>query len=435
MRTWFYMLNMDISGIKSIEKEIHIDFFSKTVDKNFSPTKFRIKGIYGENGVGKSAIITAIDVIKNFITQDNYLRDNQNTLLLKKLINQITRKFNFKCEFVTRDKNLLIYTYEVHFDIDDNDDIFVSYESLSYKTNSSKNKSVTLFTSSDGILTTLAAEDNIKSIVEDNTRNLLSKQSGLELIIGSCINANSEKQFLLLLTNALLFFFFTITFFDREDIHEDYCKNINLKNIDKDSLAPEQYKAAIENLIMVTGKRIPIDSFEDYAKRIKRLEGFVRLFKPGLVSIDIDKKIDRNVYVCELIMNYGNYKVDREFESTGIKKIIDLFDAVYAASLGFIAFIDELDSNINDVYLCRLLEYFVFYGKGQLCFTSHNLDPMSVLKDNSKSIDFLTSDNTIVPWVKNGHYTPDNSYRNGMIAGMPFNIDSTDFISVFEGEI
>ena len=134
-------------------------------------------------------------------------------------------------------------------------------------------------------------------------------------------------------------------------------------------------------------------------------------------------------------MNYGNYKVDREFESTGIKKIIDLFDAVYAASLGFIAFIDELDSNINDVYLCRLLEYFVFYGKGQLCFTSHNLDPMSVLKDNSKSIDFLTSDNTIVPWVKNGHYTPDNSYRNGMIAGMPFNIDSTDFISVFEGEI
>ena len=56
---------------------------------------------------------------------------------------------------------------------------------------------------------------------------------------------------------------------------------------------------------------------------------------------------------------------------------------------------------------------------------------MIVLKDNNKSIDFLTSDNRIVSWVKNGHYSPESCYRNGMIEGMPFNIDSSDFISVF----
>ena len=117
---------------------------------------------------------------------------------------------------------------------------------------------------------------------------------------------------------------------------------------------------------------------------------------------------------------------------TGIKKIIELYDAFVQASNGFIVFIDEMDSNINDIYLCKIIEYFKYYGKGQLCFTSHNVDPMSVLKDNNKSIDFLTRDNRIIPWVKNGHYTPENSYRNGLIEGMPYNIDSSDFISIFE---
>jgi hypothetical protein len=59
---------------------------------------------------------------------------------------------------------------------------------------------------------------------------------------------------------------------------------------------------------------------------------------------------------------------------------------------------------------------------------------MIVLRENNKSIDFLTRDNRIVPWVKNGHYTPENSYRNGMIEGMPFNIDSSDFVSIFGRE-
>ena len=126
--------------------------------------------------------------------------------------------------------------------------------------------------------------------------------------------------------------------------------------------------------------------------------------------------------------------MNKEFESTGIKKIIDLYSMFVLASRGAIVFIDELDSNINDVYLCKIIEYFKYYGKGQLCFTSHNTDPMQVLRDNNKSIDFISRDNRIIPWVKNGHYTPDSLYKNGMIDGLPFNIDASDLITVFEGE-
>lgn len=88
-----------------------------------------------------------------------------------------------------------------------------------------------------------------------------------------------------------------------------------------------------------------------------------------------------------------------------------------------IVFIDEFDSNIHDVYLCALLEYLMEYGKGQLCFTTHNVGPMDVLKHHKKSIDFLSEDHEIYSWTTSGNYSPSKLYRNGMIEGSPFNID------------
>ena len=130
-------------------------------------------------------------------------------------------------------------------------------------------------------------------------------------------------------------------------------------------------------------------------------------------------------------MVYDTYKIDAEYESTGIKKLIRLFAYLREMAQGGIVFIDEFDSNLHDVYLCALLEYMMEYGLGQLCFTTHNVGPMDVLKRHKKSIDFLSTDHKIYPWTTNGNYSPSKLYRNGMIEGSPFNIDSTDFIGVF----
>ena len=46
MDNMIYLLNMTVSGIKSIKKEIRLDFYKKTIDKNFNPDKYRIKAIY-----------------------------------------------------------------------------------------------------------------------------------------------------------------------------------------------------------------------------------------------------------------------------------------------------------------------------------------------------------------------------------------------------
>ena len=170
--------------------------------------------------------------------------------------------------------------------------------------------------------------------------------------------------------------------------------------------------------------------FENYKLKIKKLERFIQLFKRDLKSIDIDRTEAGDYYACKLLMNYGDYRVDTVFESTGITKLIMLFDSLNAAADGEVTFIDEMDANINDVYLSKIIDYFMQYGKGQLCFTTHNTSPMASLRNNKKSIAFLSSDNQIVEWKTNGNFAPDKLYKQGMIEYLPFNIEPEDFLGV-----
>lgn len=111
---------------------------------------------------------------------------------------------------------------------------------------------------------------------------------------------------------------------------------------------------------------------------------------------------------------------------------MELFEYLDMSADGQITFIDELDANINDVYLDKLIEYFILYGNGQLCFTAHNLSPMSLLKRNKESINFISSINTVHTWANNGNQTPARAYRNGFIEDSPFNVDASDFLEYLE---
>ena len=187
----------------------------------------------------------------------------------------------------------------------------------------------------------------------------------------------------------------------------------------------------ILNIIFITKNIISKEKYAQFEKTIHRLYEFLHIFKSDLQAIEIDRKENQAFFVCDLVMVYDSYKIHAEYESTGIKKLVRLFAYLNEMVRGGIVFIDEFDSNLHDVYLCALLEYLMEYGKGQLCFTTHNVGPMDVLKQRKKSIDFLSEDHKIYPWTKSGNYSPSKLYRNGMIEGSPFNVDSIDFISVF----
>ena len=287
----------------------------------------------------------------------------------------------------------------------------------------------------NGELINIDCTDTARENVVKKTINLLSSRTFMSMYLNlqedSLLHENVEIPIVL----SLIFAVTIKVYIAEEDQHELYFlrKKFKESNLDNQKLISDffEYGDSFDVFSSVSAKFIDKKYFEKYKENVSQLTQFIKIFKPDLVSIDIDAKENGEQYVCDLNLNYGDYSINKEFESTGIKKLIRLFDCFTAASTGGIVFIDEMDSNINDVYLCKLIEYFMYYGKGQLCFTTHNLDPMSILKENRNSIDFLSSDNHLVSWTSRGNATPENCYKNGMIEDSPFNIDATDFVGIF----
>lgn len=439
MNKMFYLLNVGISGVKSIKKEVKLNFYKKTIDKEFNPEKYRIKAIYGENGSGKSALITAINIFRDLIINEHYLIESKTQIFLDEIISKATRTFKFNCEFLTEvsSGDKLIYYYAFEIGQGNTGSYVLKHEILRVRNGNYPNsKYSTIFECENGELIQLDCENELREKIEKKTINLLAMNSFVYLYMVNCVK---EKEPLNdLIRHILSFVIFTAMlkiYIVEEDQHELYFFRKRLKeNSFNETLPIDGWKELINGLnelSSVNEKIVHKSNYEKYREKVEQLTSFIKIFKKDLVSIDIEAKENGENYECELNLNYGEYSINKEFESTGIKKLIRLFDCFVAASRGGIVFIDEMDSNLNDVYLCKLIEYFMYYGEGQLCFTTHNLDPMTILKDNKNSIDFLSSDNHLVSWVSRGNATPDNCYKNGMIEDSPFNIEAADFVGLF----
>lgn len=438
MSNLHYLLNIGVSGIKSIKDEVRLEFYKRTINKDFEPDKYRIKAIYGENGSGKSAIITAIKIFQDIMIKDQYLSESKTQNFLNEIINKTTQTFKFWCEYlIDLDNDSLIHYYSIEIGRGDNGRYEIKREILKTKNgNNSNNKYKTLYETKNGELIQLKCSKNNYALIEKKMLNLLSTNAFNYLFM---VHLNElftkERQLLANIAVNIVFSFQIKIYMAEEDQHELYFLRKKLKETDfnEDKLLPRIYEVinSINDYSSVNEKLVKKEHFTVYTEKVKQLTKFIQLFKKDLVSIDIEAKDNGDLYECELILNYGSYSINKEFESTGIKKLIRLFDCFVAVDNGGIVFVDEMDSNLNDIYLCKLIEYFMYYSTGQLCFTTHNVDPMTILKENKNSIDFLSSDNKLISWTSRGNATPENCYKNGMIEHNPFNIDATDFVGMF----
>jgi len=441
MKNIFYLLNITVSGIKCLKEEVRLDFYKKTVGKNFDPEIYRVKAIYGENGSGKSALITAVKIFRDLIYNDNYLNESKTQEFLDEIIHKATKVFRFGMEFLT-DLNgrKTVYQYTLHIGKGKGGLYEIQYEGLKWKNGDyANNKYKSVFEGKNGELVYIDCSDREAEWVEKKTANLLSTHSFIYLYImnideNALAQEDDNKRVILSVLACLTLTTLFKVYLAEEDQHELYFLRKRMKEGKSDQQTLIEGIFGQENILNialgVNERFVDKEYFDGYQKKVKQLTQFIKIFKPDLVSIDIDAKEDGERYVCDLNLNYGDYVINKELESTGIKKLIRLFDCFVSASKNGIVFVDEMDSNLNDVYLCKLIEYFMYYGKGQLCFTTHNLDPMSVLKENKNSIDFLSSDNHLVPWTSRGNATPENCYRNGMIEDLPFNIEAADFVGI-----
>ena len=444
-----YLVNYRVKGIKTLEEEVSLSFYKKTITMPLDTKEYNIKGIYGINGSGKSGIVASVDILRNLLLDDGYLNNPMVQKNLDAIINKKSKELFISADFLAEYKEkTYLYRYEILLKKTVTDKYAISSEKLSYRLATSKKDDFnSLIEVKNGIIDyiDIKNDEELKNTFIQHTLNLLSMSAVSSVFLDKMYPYEEQINNIISLDGVLLLINLGIrmkVYMDQSDNHIDYLlKNMLMYTMETDnddtyidSLRKGAVRLNRSSIDAISGGTdlIAKPIYTRYEKKVKRLKEFIKIFKPDLTDISIDRKEDGDNYVCNLNMVYGDYVVHTEFESTGVKKLIRLFDFLQNMVKGGIVFIDEFDSNLHDVYLCALLEYLMEYGKGQLCFTTHNVGPMDVLKRNKKSIDFLSIDHKIYPWTTNGNYSPSKLYRNGMIEGSPFNVDSIDFIGIFD---
>lgn len=455
-----YLLNYSVEGIKTLDQKVSLSFYEETIPRDLDIQKYNdiqeynVKGIYGMNGSGKSGIVNSVEIFKNLLINPEYLNNPVIQNNLDAIINKKVKKLSIEAQFITNWVPGMIYHYIITLTRDISEKYVISYEKLNArKTNSAADHTETIFKVVDGEIQFAKKNGNDEFLDKmlNKMTNLLSKSSMCALfqykvfvyLLKEMRNKNKAVVNDLFAGLILLMTLGTKlhVYLDESDDHRKYFVTKSFETPDSTEnnipLFNEMMRCFFEtdsdclNIISVSGNLVSKKAYKDYKRTVANLCEFLQIFKSDLQDIEIYKRENQDGYVCNLIMVYDSYKIHAEFESTGIKKLIKLFAYLREMVHGGIVFIDEFDSNLHDVYLCALLEYLMEYGKGQLCFTTHNLGPMDILKRRKKSIDFLSADHKIYPWIKSGNYSPSKLYRNGMIEGSPFNVDSTDFIGIF----
>ena len=442
-----YLTEYSVRGIKSLDQLVTLSFYKKTMSKHPDTDGYNIKGIYGKNGTGKSGIVSSIMILQNILTNNMYLNNIVIQQNLDSIINKKTNKLDIHATFfVDKKDGAIMMKYEVCIGKNEMNEYVIQYENVYLKEGVSSSATMKpMIQVQNGVIAYIDKASESPEINEcrEKSLNLLSKTSVCRIFVETMIRTANPNEIKNKLINSLfdLFDFATRLNFYLEDSDEhkiylirnmldseEYLNNpIIREHIMNSRLSRQQSLKASRNQVFK-------EHYNDFKLMVDSLFNFLHIFKQELREIEIDRKEDRFTYNCDLVMVYDDYKINAEYESTGIKKLIKLYTYLDTMVSGGIVFIDEFDSNLHDVYLCALLEYLMEYGHGQLCFTTHNVGPMDILRRNKNSIDFLSENHKIYPWIKNGNYSPSKLYRNGMIEGSPFNIESFDFISAFHND-
>ena len=430
----FYLLEFRLKGIKNIEKEIAINFYKQDIRK-FNRENYNVKGIFGRNGIGKTAIIKGIEILRNIVLDSDYLILKSS--LLNEIINKKLKECYLSSEFLIIDKNNKKHVFEHSVNLKiENGKIIITKEIINKKKLDRKEILKTLIIENGKINKEKSNYFKNLDEIEKLSMNLLDRKSIIKLIIDN-VEKNIEKEGTNELKSEKFEFIYLYVLYLKvnvfthlEDSHYKMVY-INFENqnwLDKIYVDYINQEAKKRNILSKTKEKI-----ENLNKNLKRKERFLKLFNPELNKIEFEKKdFDENYYEIEYVFNYKDYKINFEYESMGMKSLFRLFDVLDTVNNSGIVFVDEIDMSIHDLYLNRLIEFFAENGKGQFTFTAHNTSILDTLKKYKNSIDFMTEYQEIKPWIKNGNYSPRKQYLEGMLPNMPYNIEYYDFFEIFD---
>jgi hypothetical protein len=427
----FYLLEFKLNGIKNIEKEIAISFYKQDIRK-FNRENYNVKGIFGRNGIGKTAVIKGIEILRNIVLDSDYLILKSG--LLNEIINKKLKECYLSAEFLVVDKNNKKHIFEHSINLKiENGKIIITKEIINKKKLDRKEILKTLIIENGKINKNKSNYFKNLDEIEKLSMNLLDRKSIINLIMNNIYENYGEMKIEDIGKENLDFIhmhilYHTINIFTH--VEDEYYKIFSPKITDE-----KWFNEVFFHLMNREGRNkkfIFKDRIEDLEKNLNKKEKFLKLFNPELNKIEFKKKdYDQDYYQIEYIFCYKDYKINFEYESMGMKSLFRLFNVLDTLNNGGIVFVDEIDMSIHDLYLNRLIEFFAENGKGQFTFTAHNTSILDTLKKYKNSIDFMTEYQEIKPWIKNGNYSPRKQYLEGMLPNMPYNIEYYDFFEIF----
>lgn len=369
-----YLLKYSVKGIKTLDELVSLSFYKKIIPKNPDTQEYNIKAIYGMNGTGKSAIVCSVEILKNLLVNEEYLTNPLVQKKLGELINKKTNELFIEADYLYKYDNgqLLQFYYNVIVSRTVSGKYVVSYEKLTSKNATSKSeKMTTIFEIQNGKIVYIERKEEDKEFTEllfNKTMNLLENSSMACLFMNKLFRniviedkTIYKKELFFKLVSVGVFGLNLHAYMDQYDYHKEYLIENPEKYCEYDIQTKQlQYLImSIDGLCDLKGSKNYVlkKAYKQFSKAVGELYEFLHIFKSDLKNIEIDRKENKDFWLCDLIMVYDDYKVHAEFESTGIKKLIRLFTYLQKMVRGEIVFIDEFDSNLHDVYLCAILEY------------------------------------------------------------------------------
>lgn len=400
---------------------------------NIENNKGDIRGIYGQNGSGKTSIISAVGLIKNIFLGESlpediheyimYGKDNMEVEVIFYIKNNLKRyKVKYSITIFISNERSLIKTESLHY-----------WDGINDKWNKMKALIVNKYNKND--ITPKYRNEEILKLYNDNSDFIVNKKIAFEkrksLIFSdgllNMLNNNSEKigkeyEILNILQNYANFNLFVID-------------NKQLALSDANILLPMNFKNYNHNKHISTGVMpiglenstyLPREAIDEIETSLVSSNKVINEIIPGLriklkeLSMQISKLGDEEVLV-ELLSCRNDVEIPIRYESDGIKKIVAILHLLIAMfnNNSTTVLIDELDSGIFEYLLGEILEILEERGKGQLIFTSHNLRPLEVLNKNSLIFTTTNPDNRYIKLrnVKSNNNLRDMYYRDLILGG------------------
>ena len=420
------LLKISTSGVKVLANTCTINFAQSTLTEGVKGFN-SLKGIYGCNGDGKTAIILSVWLYKKICTESNYLIQDSTTRLLDRILNYDTKTFKFASYFEYDNNEVIRHYIEIGKD-DFDGKYIIKEESISIINGRTlSDKPYVLIEKFNGEPIDINPKYTNQGIglysfpnVDFNSM-LFSFMKGFK---GTLINSKLENILLRMFINLLKIH----TFVNDETetkvpVDQELIFNIIDQIYDEESAV--HLKNAIQSYDV--SETISKKDLERYEMVNKLLYRFLEIFLPDIKDIELVVKESRDILEINKMFVYEKYKVELCNESAGLRQLVKMFPALIASANGGISFVDELDANIATVYLSKMVEFFMRMGRGQICFTCHNIEVMNVLKEQAKSIISVGRDGSIYTWVRRGNATPTKDFMESNFLNCAMNVEASDY--------